>query len=63
MDNMLGIVGNIAGALGILVCAVAGIFRLSGSFYVFGYEAQTLFIGGIALMVMACLAKLHQIAK
>ena len=63
MDNILGIVGNIAGALGILVCAVAGIFRLSGSFYVFGYEAQTLFIGGIALMVMACLAKLHQIAK
>ena len=63
MDNMLGIVGNIAGVLGVLVCAVAGIFRLSGSFYVFGYEAQTLFIGGIALMVMACLAKLHQIAK
>ena len=63
MDNMLGIVGNIAGALGVLVCAVAGIFRLSGSFYVFGYEAQTLFVGGIALMVMACLAKLHQIAK
>ena len=63
MDNMLEIVGNIAGALGVLVCAVAGIFRLSGSFYVFGYEAQTLFVGGIALMVMACLAKLHQIAK
>jgi len=63
MDNMVGIVGNTAGALGVLVCAVAGVFRLSGSFYVFGYEAQTLFIGGIALMVMACLAKLHQISK
>ena len=63
MDNLLGTAGNIAGILGILVCAVAGIFRLSGSFYVFGYEAQTLFIAGTALMVMACLAKLHQIAK
>ena len=63
MDNLPGTAENIAGVLGILVCAVAGIFRLSGGFYVFGYEAQTLFIAGTALMVMACLAKLHQIAK
>jgi len=52
--------GNTAAVLGVLVCLVAGVFRLAGNFYVFGFEAQTLFIGGIALMGMACLAKLHE---
>ncbi|MBW2647102.1 MAG: hypothetical protein JRE23_13195, partial [Deltaproteobacteria bacterium] len=54
--------GNIAAALGILVCLVAGASRLTGSYYVLGCQAITLFTGGIALMVMACLAKLHRLS-
>jgi hypothetical protein len=61
MDKLLDLVGNIAAVLGMLVCLVAGLFRLSGSYYVFGFEAVTLFTGGIALMVFACLAKLQNL--
>ena len=62
MDKLLDFAGNIAAALGILICLVAGVTRLTGSYYVLGYEAITLFIGGIALMVMACLTKLHRLS-
>lgn len=61
MDKLFKIVGNIAAAIGILICLVAGVARVTGNYYVLGYQAITLFIGGIALMVMACLAKLHQL--
>ena len=62
MNKLLDFAGNIAAALGILICLVAGVTRLTGSYYVLGYEAITLFIGGIALMVMACLTKLHRLS-
>jgi type IV secretory pathway VirB2 component (pilin) len=61
MDKLFESVGNITAAIGILICLVAGVARLTGNHYVLGYEGITLFIGGIALMVMACLAKLHQL--
>ena len=59
MQNLIQAVGNIAAILGIAICFITGVMRLSGQLTVFGFEAITLFIGGIALMVMACLAKLH----
>jgi len=61
MGNLLGIIGNSAALLGILICLVAGASRILGSFYLFGFGVGTLFIGGIALMVMACLVKLQQL--
>ena len=51
----------ITGGAGIIVCALAGVSRLLGIYHVLGFESVTLFIGGIALMVMACLVKLHQL--
>ena len=51
--------GNIAGIAGIGICLVAGLARLAGGYYLLGFQTLTLFNGGIALMVMACLAKLH----
>ena len=59
MDRLIELAGNGAAVVGIVVCAIAGAVRLSGSFYVMSYEGKTLFLAGIALMVMACLAKLH----
>ena len=59
MEKIIKVIGNMAGILGITLCLVTGIMRLSGHAIVFGFEAITLFIGGIALMVMACLAKLQ----
>jgi len=51
--------GNLAALAGIVLCAIAGGARLFGSFYVLGFEAATLFLGGVALLVLACLAKLQ----
>jgi type IV secretory pathway VirB2 component (pilin) len=59
MQKLIQTIGNIAAILGITLCFITGLMRLGGQLTVFGFEAITLFIGGIALMVMACLAKLH----
>jgi hypothetical protein len=59
MKKVIDVAGNIVAGLGILICLGAGLARLAGSYTVFGFEAITLFTGGTALMVMACLAKLQ----
>ena len=51
--------GNIAAVAGTIICVFAGLVRIAGHHYLLGFEANTIFIGGIALMVMARLAKLH----
>ena len=61
MEKGLDLLGNIIGVAGVLVTLVAGISRLLGSYHLLGFELVTLFIGGIALMVMACLIKLQQL--
>lgn len=62
MQKLIEVAGNIAGVIGLLVCLVSGGTRVMGQFYLLGYEAMTLFVGGIGLMVAACLAKLHLLA-
>lgn len=62
MDKLLGLIGHVAALLGILICLIAGITRLSGSYHLLGYDDMTLFIGGIGMMVAACLAKLYQLS-
>ena len=60
MDNkLILVVGDIVALIGILVCMAAGLGRLMGNHYLMGFESITLFVGGISLMVMGCLAKLH----
>lgn len=59
MKNGLGILGNVAGVLGVVVCLAAGLARIAGQYHLGGFEAMTLFNGGVGLMVAACLAKLH----
>ena len=61
MSNFLMVIGNSTAVLGILICLAAGASRILGNFYLFGFGVGTLFIGGIALMVMACLVKLQQL--
>jgi hypothetical protein len=58
-NELLGILANLIAAVGAILCAVAGINRLLGSYHVLGYEAMTFFIAGISLMVFAALIKLH----
>ena len=59
MQKLLDYVGSAAGVVGMLLCAVAGFARITGEFYIGGYEATTLFIVGIGIMVFACMAKLQ----
>ena len=63
MKNLISLLGNAAGALGVLVCAVSGIARVAGSYHLGGFEAMTLFNGGVGLMVAGCLFKLHAIEQ
>ena len=62
MDKTLGIIGSIVGVIGTLICLSAGLVRMAGGHWFFGYETFTIFIGGIGVMLMACLAKLQAIA-
>jgi type IV secretory pathway VirB2 component (pilin) len=57
--DFLGTIANVVATIGVVICAVSGLSRLLGSYHVLGYEALTLFIGGISLMVFSTLIKLH----
>lgn len=59
MKRTLEGLGNVAGLGGVTICAVAGIARIVGFIHLGGFELMTLFIGGMGLMLGACLAKLH----
>ena len=63
MPRLYAFAGDAAAVLGILACMVAGLGRLAGYYHILGFEALTLLIGGIALMVAACLAKLQQLTR
>lgn len=63
MNRLLANLGSIAGIIGILICLVAGLVRLSGSFYLSGYSAQSLFVIGIASIIMACYLKLEHLSR
>lgn len=59
MKSLLEWIGDVAGVIGIILCLVSGGARVLGRYYLFEYEIMTLFVGGIGLMVFACLAKIH----
>lgn len=61
MIDFLKYSGNILAIMGLAICLLTGLSRVFGSFYIFGYEAKTLFVGGTAILVAACLAKLQLI--
>jgi hypothetical protein len=59
MSKVLAIAGNVLSGTGLLLCLLAGVSRLSGSYFVFSYEAMTVFNAGVGVMVTACLVKLY----
>ena len=61
MQQLLNYIGNLAGGLGVLLCAAAGLTRLFGVYYLAGYEGTTVFSVGTGLMVLACLVKLQRL--
>ena len=63
MPKAFEAIANLAAILGIVVCAVAGGARLTGSYHVASYEAMTLFNVGVGLMVFAALVKLEVLLR
>lgn len=62
MRKTLELVGNAAGILGVVLCLGAGLGRIAGFFSLAGFEPMSLYLGGMGLMLGACLAKLHLLA-
>jgi hypothetical protein len=63
MKRHLERLGNAAAIAGLLLCLAAGSGRVLGAYYIAGFEAMTLYTGGMGLMLAACLAKLHLLAR
>jgi hypothetical protein len=59
VNKLIGMAGDAAAVVGILLCAVTGAARILGVYYLVGVGTMTLFTVGVGLMVFACLAKLH----
>jgi len=59
MNKMIERLGNAAAITGFVLCASAGVARVAGVYHLGGYEAMTLFTGGMGLMLMGALGKLH----
>jgi hypothetical protein len=63
MNNVLLSVGQAAGVIGALVCAVALVVRLAGHYTFASFEIGTLFLGGTAAMVAGCLCLLLRLSR
>jgi len=63
MQKIIGFLGEMIGIAGVALCAVSGLWRLFGQYLLLGYEMGTLFLLGIGLMVMGCLAQLYVIRR
>jgi hypothetical protein len=50
--------GRIAAVAGVLLSAVVGLLRLQGHYWLGGFQAGTLMLGGMSLMMFACLCYL-----
>jgi len=59
MNKLIATAGLGVGVLGVILTAISGIWRVTGHYHLAGFEAMTLFVGGMGLMLMACLAKLY----
>jgi len=54
MNDWMLWIGRLAGVVGALICAVGILARVTGHFWISGYQVGTLFQGGIAAMVAGC---------
>jgi hypothetical protein len=59
MQQLLYLGGSIAAILGIFLCTMSGLARVSGLYHLAGYETTSIFTAGIGVMVFACLVKLE----
>ena len=58
METSLLWIGRLAGGVGVLMCLIAVGARLTGAFWIGGFQAGTLLQAGMAAMILGCLAHL-----
>lgn len=58
METSLLWIGRLAGALGVLLCLIAVAARLTGAFWIAGFQAGTVLQAGMAAILLGCLAHL-----
>ena len=63
MNNLLLWIGRVAGGIGALVCAIAVVTRVAGIFWLGGLQVTTWLLGGMALMLGACLSYTAALAE
>ena len=55
MENLLLWVGRIAGLAGVAISIWAAVSRLTGGYYVGGFQIGTLLMAGMTSMLVACI--------
>jgi len=63
MKEFLNGLGSAAAVFGMLVCLIAGVSRVMGSYYLMGFQANTLFSVGISFLVLAILLKVETLIQ
>jgi hypothetical protein len=58
MENLLFMLGRLAGIIGLVTCVVAGLARLLGHFYLAGFSVASLLQAGIGGLLIGCFALL-----
>jgi hypothetical protein len=62
MNKLLRWTGRIAGAVGVLLCLVSCLARVAGVWTIGGFQIGTMLQGGMAAMILGCLAYLAMLA-
>ena len=54
MDNLLVLLGRLAGFAGVALCLVAGFARILGYFYLAGFSVASLLQAGMGGLLIGC---------
>jgi hypothetical protein len=63
METLLIAIGRLAGLAGAVMCVVAGVARLTGAYWLGGFQLATLLQAGVAAMVLGCLCFLQALLE
>lgn len=63
MKEMVNTLGNVAAGFGLLVCLLAGLWRIMGNYYMMGFQIITLFSVGVSFVVVAILFKVETLIR
>lgn len=63
MNKLIENIATAAAVLGVALTIGSGLARLLGMFYLGGFQTMTLFNGGMGLMLIGIVGKLHSLKR